>query len=80
MMGRTSRRSGADSSVDPVHRHILISDNDVAVAGGKVWVRLFCISRGDKCHFWQLSGPEFPAPTITVDAPPSRRARRPSML
>ncbi|MBW6432877.1 hypothetical protein KZ829_03860 [Actinoplanes hulinensis] len=31
--------------------------------------RLFYISRGDQYHFWQLSGPEFPAPTITVDAP-----------
>ncbi|MBO3740535.1 YncE family protein [Actinoplanes flavus] len=31
--------------------------------------RLFYISRGDLYHFWKLSGPEFPAPTITVDAP-----------
>ncbi|BEL10823.1 hypothetical protein Q0Z83_090140 [Actinoplanes sichuanensis] len=31
--------------------------------------RLLYITRGDDYHFWQLSGPEFPAPTITVDAP-----------
>ncbi|MEV0900977.1 hypothetical protein [Actinoplanes sp. NPDC049802] len=31
--------------------------------------RLFAVSRGTLYHFWQLSGPEFPAPTITVDAP-----------
>ncbi|GIF40721.1 YncE family protein [Actinoplanes xinjiangensis] len=31
--------------------------------------RLFAVSRGDQYHFWQLSGPAFAAPTITVDAP-----------
>ncbi|GGN35011.1 hypothetical protein GCM10010109_58610 [Actinoplanes campanulatus] len=31
--------------------------------------RLFVISRNNQYNLWQLAGPKFPAPTITVDAP-----------
>jgi hypothetical protein len=31
--------------------------------------RLFVISRNNKYNLWQLDGPAFPAPAITVDAP-----------